>query len=422
MSFNSDLQREMTHWTKEGLISPETEAILRQRYPVAKKSMTQTLAVLGSLLLGIGVILFFAANWGVMPRVLKVAVVVLSFTLSYSAGYYLRYVTGSYPKVGYAFICLGSILYGSSIWLIAQIFHLPAEAGMGFFLWYVGVIPVAYLFNSTFNLTLALVNLVAWFLAGHYPLGWPYLIFPLLLGGTVLPLAIRKKDWFSFTIAVIASYIWFVPLGVKLAGIEFSFQLGFTGLLLFSIILYLLVQQLKDKSFFAIDFLLGLSLAGLFVGLSPFTFNDFLRGFDGLEVLPGFSYLVAASLLIIIALKLKDKKVSLHDLPLLLLYPCLYSFAPSLYSNQFLLIGNNLVLFVIALLSIYYGYVLKRPLIFNLSMVMFAAAIVMKYFDFFFALMPRSVFFMSGGVLLLLGSFLMEYKRRDLLKSMERGE
>jgi len=422
MSFNNDLHREMKQWLMEGLISPETEAILRQRYPVAKKSMTQTLAVLGSILLGIGVILFFAANWDAMPRTLKVAVVVLSFTLSYVAGYYLRYIKGTYPKVGYALICLGSILYGSSIWLIAQIFHLPAEAGTGFFLWYLGVIPIAYLFNSSLNLTLALVNLVAWFLTGHYPLGWPYLVFPLLLGSTILPLAIRKKDWFNFTITMIASYVWFVPLGVKLAGVNHSFQLGIVSLLLFSLILYLLVQQLKEKPFFAGNFLLGLSLAGLFIGLSPFTFNDFLKGFSYLTSLHLFPYFVAVSVLVILALKMKEKTVGLPDLPLVLLYLCLYLFLPSLYDSSFLLIINNLLLFVFALLSIYYGYQLKRPFIFNLSMVMFAAAVVMKYFDFFFALMPRSVFFMSGGILLLMGSFLLEYKRRDLLKSMERGE
>lgn len=423
MSFNDHLQQEIGKWLAEGLISPATAEDLRQRYPVQKRSMTQTLALLGSILLGIGVILFFAANWDVMPRILKITVVVLSFSLSYLVGYYLRHHKKTYPKVGYALICLGSILYGAAIWLIAQIFHLEAEAGMGYLLWYLGVIPVAYLFDSSFNLALALINLVAWFLAGQHPLGWAYLVFPFFLAVTILPLALKKKDAFNFTISVVAAYIWFIPLGVKLANLRYSFQIGIISLLLFSIILYYVIVFFGQKELFAGDFLLGLSLLGLFTGFAPFTFHSFLEEL-AVEHTPvhGFSYLILASLLVIALIKIKEKKIGWSDTPLLLSSLCLFLYFPSWGNSLSLLILLNIAFFVLVLLSVYYGYLLKRPFIFNLTIVMFAAAVVMKYFDIFFALMPRSVFFMSGGILLLLGSLLLEHKRRDLLKSMERGE
>ncbi len=422
MSYNQQLQREIKLWRDEGIISAETETTLLHRYPVVKKSMTQTLALLGSLLFGIGVILFFSANWEVMPRTLKVAVVVLSFTLSYGAGYYLRYYKATFPKVGFALICLGSLLYGAAIWLIAQIFHLPAETEMGFFLWYLGVIPVAYLFNSSINLTLALVNLVVWFLAGKYPLSLPFIIFPVLLGSTILPLAIKKKDLINFVLAIVAAYIWFVPLGVKLAHTNFSFQLGITGLLLFSLLLYNLARLLKNRQFFAENFLDGLTLLGLFVGLAPFSFHGFINEFATLQELFYFPFLLGAVILVIAGLKLKSKTLGRHDLPLFLLYLCLFPLFPALGANTGVLILNNLLLFIYALLAVYYGYLLKNPFIFNLSIIMFAAAVVMKYFDFFFAVLPRSAFFITGGLLLLLGSLFLENKRRNLLKTMERGE
>lgn len=422
MSFNSKLRFEIANWLKEGLITTETANILLRRYPDKKRSMTQTLALLGSVLLGTGVILFFAANWEVMPRLLKISVVMLSFTLSYFVGYYLRYKKGTYPKVGYALICLGSILYGAAIWLIAQIFHIEAEAGMGFFMWFLGVIPVAYYFSSSINLTLALVNLAAWFLAGHYPLGWAYVVFPLLLLAAIFPLTILKRDKFNFVLAIIAAYIWFIPLGVKMSGVRFSFQLGMVSLLLLSLILYQLVLVLRNKSFFAENFLLSLSLMGLFASLASFTFHDFLDNFNDSFQLEYFPILLIVSLVVLLVLKIKSKRITKEDLPLALLYLCLFLFLPNLSNNSFLLILNNVLLFVFALISIYYGYLIRRPIIFNLSIVLFAAAIVIKYFDYFFALMPRSMFFMSGGILLLLGSFLLEHKRRSLLQTMERGE
>lgn len=422
MSFNQQLHKEISKWQQDGIIQTETAQNLLHRYPVEKRNMTQTLAFLGSILLGIGVILFFAANWQAMPRLLKIAVVVLSFTSAYAVGYYLAYVKGTYPKVGHALILLGSILYGASIWLIAQIFHIEAEAGMGFLLWYLGVIPVAYLFNSSLQLALATVNLVAWFLAGKYPLSLPFLIFPLLLGATILPLAIKKKDQFNFLVTVIAAYIWFVPLGVKLAKTNFSFPLGIISLLLFSLILYFLMKLLQNKDFFAENFLLILSFVGMFVSLAPFTFHDFLQEFVAKPPLHYFPYLLLGSLLVLTALKLKEGKFGIHDLPLLLLYLCLFPFLTQLGQSMPLLVFNNILFFVFTLLIIYYGYLLKNPLVFNISIIMFAAAIVMKYFDFFFALMPRSVFFMSGGALLLLGSLFLERQRRNILKTMERGE
>ncbi|MGI6145700.1 MAG: hypothetical protein GX092_01135 [Clostridia bacterium] len=43
----------------EGIITPETAQILIQRYPVAKRSMTQTLAILGSIHVEWGIEQFF---------------------------------------------------------------------------------------------------------------------------------------------------------------------------------------------------------------------------------------------------------------------------------------------------------------------------------------------------------------------------
>lgn len=422
MSFNQNLQKELDQWLKEGLISPDTAESLRKRYPITRRSMTQTLAVLGSILLGVGVILFFAANWEGMSQAAKVLIVVLSFTLAYSSGYYLTYIRKYYPRVGQALIFLGSILYGAAIWLIAQIFHLEAEAGMGFFLWYLGVIPAAWLFNSSLNLALATVNLIAWFLSGKYPLGLPYFLFPLLLGATVLPLAVLKRDRLNFTAVVVAAYIWFITLGVKLARVNYSFHLGLLSLLILSVFLFTVVKRLSEKGFFAENFLLALVFIGLFVGFAPFSFQDFLREYTANNDLHQFPYLPAVLLILTVLVKIRDKSLNFTDLPLLLFYPLIYLFFPLLSTNMPLLILNNVLLFVYTILVIFYGYQMRRPIIFNLSLLMFAALVVMKYFDIFFALMPRSVFFMSGGVLLLGGSIILENKRRNILKAMERGD
>ena len=45
-----------------------------------------------------------------------------------------------------------------------------------------------------------------------------------------------------------------------------------------------------------------------------------------------------------------------------------------------------------------------------------AVYIIAKYFDFFWDLLARSVFFMVGGIILVIGGIILERKRRELKK------
>ncbi len=77
--------------------------------------MIQTISVLGSILVGIGVLLFIAANWSEIPRFAKLGIIFVSLLASHGTGYWLRYEKKSYPRVGASLILLGSILLESGI-------------------------------------------------------------------------------------------------------------------------------------------------------------------------------------------------------------------------------------------------------------------------------------------------------------------
>ncbi len=127
------LRDEVALWKNEGIIEDSQARAIMLRYPqtgeeTARGSRLVTLlSVMGALLLGVGVILFFAANWQVMPKWLKVGIVLGSILIAYGTGYWLAFEKGNYPRVGRALIFLGTVLYGSGIWLIAQIFHINAH-------------------------------------------------------------------------------------------------------------------------------------------------------------------------------------------------------------------------------------------------------------------------------------------------------
>lgn len=144
------LEEEVSGWMKEDLINQDQAGAILSRYAglrerekeEGRSKLVTALAIMGALLLGVGVILFFASNWQVMPKWLKVGLVFGSFIAAYGIGYYLAFEKQSYPRIGRAVIFLGTVLYGSGIWLIAQIFHISSHYPNGVLLWAVGIFPV----------------------------------------------------------------------------------------------------------------------------------------------------------------------------------------------------------------------------------------------------------------------------------------
>jgi uncharacterized membrane protein len=169
-AFARKLRKEMEAWEREGLVSP----ILRDRilafYRMKARGegeggsgkLITTLSVLGSVLAGVGVILFVAANWSAIPVWGKLAVIVVPMLASYGAGFVLRYERRDFPKVGAAFILPGSLLFGAGIFLIAQIYHLSVHFANGPLVWGLGVLPLAYLLRFPTLLSLSLAVLLAW--------------------------------------------------------------------------------------------------------------------------------------------------------------------------------------------------------------------------------------------------------------------
>ena len=82
----------------------------------------------------------------------------------------------------------------------------------------------------------------------------------------------------------------------------------------------------------------------------------------------------------------------------------------------------NLLLFGLIVGVIALGYRNREPAWVNLGTLFFAVQVIARYVDWFWALMPRSLFFIGAGALLLLGGLWLERARRGVLKRVEKGE
>ena len=68
----------------------------------------------------------------------------------------------------------------------------------------------------------------------------------------------------------------------------------------------------------------------------------------------------------------------------------------------------------VTLLLIYYGYSNGDIRIVNMGLFWLAVFLVAKYFDWFFMLLDRALFFLIGGVIFVAGGILLEKQRRQI--------
>ncbi|MFH0877632.1 MAG: hypothetical protein V1863_05350, partial [Candidatus Omnitrophota bacterium] len=86
---------------------------------------------------------------------------------------------------------------------------------------------------------------------------------------------------------------------------------------------------------------------------------------------------------------------------------------------QMVSLYHNILLFAAIMGFLYLGYLLKEESMFRLALVAFGLDVLTRYFDMFWKILPRALFFMAGGVLLIAGAIFLEKKRKALEQKMK---
>ena len=166
--FAERMRREIHDWRSEGLITSEMALILSLRYPEGEvdrrlfnlSRLSGAIAILGAILVGVGIISVLAANWQHISDVVKIGLMVVVTSSAYAMGGFLAFREG-YTRTGIALILLGAILYGASIHLIAQAFNIEVNHPVLVPAWFLGVAPLAYITRSRAVLAFSLILLLA---------------------------------------------------------------------------------------------------------------------------------------------------------------------------------------------------------------------------------------------------------------------
>ena len=189
-----DLHSEARGWVDEGIISESQAESICNRYGIDYHDQTQhsfgyyVLIALGYLFIGLAVIVLIGENWEDIPRAVRMGGLIALTLVCNGIG--LLAWQRNKPGVTVLWFFLGGMMYGASIMLIAQIYHIGEHFPDGILWWALGVLPVALLLRS--NLIMAQVITLAylWFFVesgmGYYPLLFP--LFLLALAWQILRL------------------------------------------------------------------------------------------------------------------------------------------------------------------------------------------------------------------------------------------
>lgn len=427
------LEREVGLWREDKVISEEQVGAILHRYVAGEERVEQggrlvtVLSVLGAVLLGIGAILFFASNWQHLDRWVKVGLIFGCIVGAYSFGWRLAFGKKTYPKAGMALIFLGTLFYGSGIWLIAQIFHINSHFPNGVLFWFIGVLPVAYVTGSLPILTESSLLLSLWTVMEQGEFNNRNFLF-LPLAALVLLLAYRMKGRAAVGLTLGGLVLWLVLANSYVDSPAVVLQSALFGLLVFSLGSFHIVR----------DDLAVMKLPFRVVGLLTFLFSLYLLTFGfvarvleyngklgGVFFYASFAVLsaalAAAGAYTILRGQSTALKGSLFEGTLVLSafsVVALLTLAWNWINPVTFLVVSNLQFFAVIIGVVVTGYLNSETELVNLGLLFFVLNVITRYFDFFWGTMNRSLFFMGGGLLLLSAGFLIERNRRKILSEM----
>lgn len=179
-----DLHNEARGWVRDGIINESQAEGICNRYGIDYHDQTQhsfgyyVLIALGYLFIGLAVIVLIGENWEDIPRAVRMGSLIALTLVCNGIGLLAWQRNRSGLSVLWFF--LGGMMYGASIMLIAQIYHIGEHFPDGILWWALGVLPVALLLRSNLIIALATALAFLWFFVesgmGYYPH-----LFPLFL-------------------------------------------------------------------------------------------------------------------------------------------------------------------------------------------------------------------------------------------------
>ncbi|MBK7384950.1 MAG: DUF2157 domain-containing protein [Flavobacteriales bacterium] len=205
----------LPHLVGEGLISSEQADRIRARYATdtdqGSNRMLLVFAILGSLLVGLGIILIIAHNWDDLPRVARTIIAFLPVLLGQVLVWFAlerRNGNASWREGSGVLLACGLF---ACVALISQIYHIDGELDGYLLTCSLLILPLLYLPGSLIVTLIYLATIVwyGWLVRFDHGADHPWLMIPLIAAAVPVYLRWAKSNgvgisfwWFSLFMAL----------------------------------------------------------------------------------------------------------------------------------------------------------------------------------------------------------------------------
>ncbi len=163
------LEKQLERWLSAGVVDSSTAARIRafeqSQVPSERLRWPVLLALaLGGALLCAGILLFVAAHWDELSPAWRFSLVLLLVAAFPAAG---AFAAEHFPALSVTFYAIGAVCVGAGIFLAAQIFNLQEHWPNGILLWAIGALAGWVLLRNWTQAALLALLVPAW-LAGEW--------------------------------------------------------------------------------------------------------------------------------------------------------------------------------------------------------------------------------------------------------------
>jgi len=397
--FLERLPSELSRWEAGGLITPEQGQAILGSYPSSESApqsrqaqgrLVTGLSVIGSVLVGLGIILFFAANWDGIDRWPKLVIILAAIVVAHGLGYYLRYHR-NYRRVGSAMVILACIIYGAGVHLVGQVYNIDVNDPRLMLFWFLGVLPLVYIVKSQ---PIQFLGVLLFFLAVGF----------------------RVPDWIEG-----------ISRGEAVLGASLFLVLG---------LFILSLGRIKEEITALRDYSEVFELMGLMTALGAvflLSFRGVYESFDQGLYIQGdadvaFRVLIGAAGVLTLALAVattwlhrrNEAQFTLNGIEGVVIAVLLAAAYVVIGVNNggevFYAVVFNALLALVLLGVLVSGYMRGREQWVNIGLGFIGINVIARYFEYSWDLLDRSFIFVAAGVILLLGGYLVERGRQMMLE------
>jgi uncharacterized membrane protein len=210
--YRQKVERDLARWQTAGWVSEAGASAIRTDLQSRTSAFGAgpILAILGAVLFGFAAMSFVAAHWTGMSKLARLALLLAGLWGCYAGAAYL--LQRQLNAFAHAAILGGIAVYGASIMLIAQMYHMDGNPPDAILMWALGALLAAVLLRSGAALAATFVLLVVWTCwerGLNHGAHWSFLI----AWGAAVAAAAWLRWRPGLHLAALSLIVWFVPLG-----------------------------------------------------------------------------------------------------------------------------------------------------------------------------------------------------------------